>query len=120
MIKDFNVIIAGGRDFKDFSLLERRCNKLLSMRKESIKICCGMARGADKLGSVYAKRKGHGVMNFPANWDKHGKAAGIIRNKQMGDYADALIAFWDGSSRGTKHMIDYATQLGLKVAIIKY
>ena len=56
----------------------------------------------------------------PADWDKHGKAAGPIRNAEMAEVADALIAFWDGQSRETKSMIDLARKKGLQVAIVRY
>ena len=50
---------------------------------------------------------------MPAKWDKHGNSAGMIRNSQMADYADGLIALWDGESRGTKNMIETASKNGL-------
>jgi len=75
-------------------------------------IVSGCANGPDSAGERYAAERGLKLSRFPADWDAHGKAAGIIRNRQMGDYADALLAFWDGKSRGTKHMIDYMKRLG--------
>ncbi len=54
---------------------------------------------------------------YPAAWDTYGLKAGYIRNEEMADNADALIAIWDGKSRGTKHMIDIATRKGLRVYI---
>lgn len=57
---------------------------------------------------------------FPADWNKHGKAAGPILNAEMAEVADALIAFWDGKSRGTANMIQLAKDKGLKVAIVYY
>lgn len=57
---------------------------------------------------------------FPADWNKHGRAAGPIRNEEMAQYADALIAFWDGKSRGTKSMISLATEYSLKIKIHHY
>ena len=59
-------------------------------------------------------------MEFPADWDKHGKSAGYKRNLEMAENADALIAFWDGESRGTKHMIDIAKEKNLLTRIIRY
>ena len=113
------VIIAGSREFSDFQLLYAKCEEVLANVKEA-EIVSGTARGADKLGEHYAGLKGHSVIQFPADWDKHGKAAGYIRNKEMADYADCLIAFLDGESRVTKHMIDLATERGLSVHIINY
>ena len=57
------------------------------------------------LGAEWAANHGVPLQHFPAYWDKYGKSAGFIRNAEMGEYADALIAFWDGVSPGTKHMI---------------
>jgi hypothetical protein len=109
------VIIAGSRTFNDYELLKRVCNETLTTITE---IVSGTANGADKLGERYAKEKGYSIKQFPADWNKHGKSAGYIRNKQMAEYADALIAFWDGKSKGTKHMIDLAKYHKIKVKII--
>lgn len=115
------VIIAGGIDFNQYQLLKLKCDAILSnTNKASIEIISGGANGADKLGEQYAKQKGYPMRRFEANWDLDGKAAGPIRNRKMAEYADCLIAFWNGSSRGTKNMIEVATQLGLKVRVVKY
>ena len=117
--KQLKVIIAGGRDFKNYELLKEKCQKILANQKEVI-IISGGANGADKLGEQYAQEYGHKVEKFLADWDKFGKSAGYIRNKEMADNADALIAFWDGVSKGTKHMIDLAKEKELKIRVIKY
>lgn len=80
----------------------------------------GAAKGTDTLAIKYAKERGYKLTKMPANWDKHGKKAGIIRNKEMADYAEALIAFWDGKSRGTKNMIETAKKNNLKVRIKRF
>lgn len=117
----FRVIIAGGRNFCDYAQLVRVCDHMLSNKNPSdIEIVSGVARGADNLGERYAKEKGYQLSQFPADWNRNKKAAGYIRNAQMADYADALIAFWDGASRGTKHMIDLGKEKGLKVKVSRY
>jgi hypothetical protein len=116
---EFRVIIAGSRTFNDYEYLEKKCDTLLS-KKENIKIISGGASGADKLGERYSKKKGYKLSVFLADWNRFGKSAGPRRNKKMGDNADALIAFWDGQSRGTKHMIDYANSINLKVRVVNY
>jgi hypothetical protein len=73
-------------------------------------IVCGEARGADSLGRRWAIENNIPVASFPADWNKYGCSAGIRRNEWMGSYADYVIAFWDGESRGTKHMIHYMEQ----------
>lgn len=116
----FSVIVSGGRDFADYKLLSETMNKYLSEITEEICIVCGQARGADTLGEQYAKEHGYQVNYFPANWKRFGKSAGYIRNTEMAKNADALVAFWDGHSLGTKHMIATAEQLGLDVRVVQY
>ena len=113
------VIIAGGRTFDQYDLLCKTCDHMLSLQKE-VEIVSGTANGADKLGEKYAKEKGYSIKQFPADWDTHGKKAGYMRNQQMAEYADALIAFWDGESKGTGHMIRLAEQHGLKIKVVYY
>lgn len=116
----FRVIIAGGRDFYDYQFLSTAMNSLLRNITEEIVVVCGQARGADTLGEQYAKEHGYCVDYYPANWEQYGKRAGYLRNEQMAQNADALAAFWDGKSRGTKHMIETARRHGLKVRIKRY
>lgn len=113
------VIIAGGRDFSDFPLLYSKCEEILA-NSTNVEIVSGTARGADKLGEHYAKTRGFEIKQFPAEWDKYGKSAGYIRNKDMAEYADVLISFWNGESKGTKHMIDLASERNIIVHIINY
>ncbi len=121
-MKNFRVIIAGGRDFNDYRLLKSRCDNLLSFRikEHNIIIISGTAEGADRLGERYAIERGYAIEKYPAEWKKHGLAAGPIRNEQMSNVADALIAFWDGESRGTKDMIKKARKKNLLVRVIYY
>ena len=77
-----------------------------------------MARGADTLGEQYAKERGIPIRYFPADWQTLGKSAGYQRNVQMAQYADALVAFWDGRSKGTKHMIDTAQRFKLDIRVV--
>ena len=116
----FRVIVAGGRDFGDYQLLRKTLDNLLCNITEEIVVGCGHAKGADTLGEQYAKERGYAVNYYPANWKLYGKRAGFLRNEQMAQNADALVAFWDGESRGTKHMIDLAKQYNLKIRIKRY
>lgn len=115
-LKDYmKVIIAGSRDFDDYYFLAKE----LDMYPIKItEVVCGEAKGADLLGKQWAHRHDVNVSSFPADWTKHGKSAGPKRNMQMGDYADRLIAFWDGESKGTKQMIDYMIRLEKPVHIV--
>ena len=121
------IIIAGGRDFKDFPLLEFNCDRVTCLYDnieivsgKQVTIKNGMKWGADYLGEVYAIYKGYPVKPFPADWDTYGKAAGPIRNREMADYADVLIAFWDGQSTGTGNMINEAYKRQIKTHIFTY
>jgi len=121
MIKnDHKIIIAGGRDFGDYDYLQRSMNSVIANLCGNIQIVSGRARGADTLGEQYAKDNNLDLKVFPANWEKHGRSAGYIRNSEMANYANTLIAFWDGKSRGTKHMIDEANRRGFYVEVFKY
>lgn len=107
-------IIAGSRKITDYKIVE---TAWFASHFEMTEVVSGCAPGVDRLGEILADDLGLPVKRFPADWKTYPKAAGPIRNKQMGDYADALIAIWDGKSTGTKHMIDYATKKGLKVYV---
>lgn len=108
------VIVAGSRDFVNYDLL---CSKLdiFFSNQTYIEVVCGEARGADKLGKRYAKERGYNVISFPAEWDKYGKSAGYRRNQEMAENADALVAFWDGYSKGTANMIEIMKKKGKPV-----
>lgn len=115
------IIIAGGRNFDDYQLLEQRCNDIIGLYShDEIEIVSGTANGADKLGEVYASKRGYSVKRFSADWNKHGRSAGYKRNEDMARYGDVLIAFWDKESKGTKHMIDLAMKHKLSVNIVNY
>jgi hypothetical protein len=115
------IIIAGSRSFNNYNLLKLECDKFLNEHNISNpEIISGTANGADKLGEQYAKQLNIKLTQFPANWNLYGKSAGYKRNLQMAEYADALIAFWDNNSKGTKHMIDIANKLNLITKIITY
>lgn len=118
----FKVIVAGGRNFNNYELLKECMNKALReiQKTHDIEIVSGTANGADTLGEQYAQDFLYPVKRFPADWKSHGRAAGIKRNTQMAEYADALVAFWDGVSRGTKNMIGQAKEHKLQVQVVYY
>jgi hypothetical protein len=108
------ILIAGSRSIADYDLLVKVINKL---NWKITEIVSGGAYGVDKLGIRYAKENNIKCTMFLPDWDTHGKKAGILRNKDMVEYADALIALWDGESKGTKFTIDYAKQKKLTVHV---
>lgn len=112
------VIIAGSRAVTDRHLVSQA---VVDSSFSVTEVVEGGARGIDTLAFDWAHSHGIPVKIFVANWKKHGKQAGILRNIEMADYAEALIAIWDGKSRGTKHMIDIAEKrrMPYKVFIAK-
>lgn len=113
----FKVIIAGSRNFHLYNLLKETMDYYLSNIEDEITVVCGKARGADILGEKYAIERGYNITYYPANWDKYGKRAGMLRNEEMAKNADALVAFWDGESKGTKNMIAIAQKYNLKIRV---
>lgn len=112
--KAMRTIIAGSRDITEIKSLTKalkNCGWVPTV------ILSGAARGADYLGELYATMSTIPLEKYPADWDKYGKSAGYKRNEEMAKNADALIALWDGKSKGTKHMIDLAKQYGLQVYV---
>ncbi len=107
-------IIAGSRGITDIDDV----SKAISASGFQIStVISGTARGVDRLGEEWAVLMTIDIERYPAEWDKYGKSAGYRRNELMATKADALIAVWDGESRGTKHMIEVAKQYDLKVYV---
>ena len=86
--------------------------------QSNITIISGMAKGTDTLAVQYAALRNYPIIKMPANWNKFGRAAGHIRNIEMAKIANACICFWDGISKGTKHMIDISTKYNLELRVI--
>lgn len=113
-------IIAGTRYFNDFQKLCEICNSVNNTKWKITTVVSGGARGADLLGEDYAILNNLPIKQYLADWTMYGKSAGMKRNKLMADNADALIAFWDGQSTGTKNMIEIATKKKLEIFICLY
>lgn len=112
------IAIVGSRSFDDYQFLcEKIEQELKSIKDKNIKIISGGARGADKLGEQWAKENGYEFGLYPAYWQHYGKSAGYIRNKAMAKEADMVIAFWDGNSPGTQHMLNITKQLNKQFKI---
>ena len=121
-MKELKVIVAGGRDFTDYAHLSTVIfDYAESVGEEvAVSIVSGMARGADKLAVDFAKQEGVKLYDFPAKWDLYGKRAGFIRNDAMSVFADELIVFWDGLSKGTRNMIQTMERLNKPVHLHMY
>jgi hypothetical protein len=128
------IIVAGTRTFDNYVLLDKALREVVvdSMRLpfSSVQVVSGAQRkwdnrremfiGADYLGELWSHFNHAELRRFPADWDRLGRSAGPTRNRQMADYADCLIAFWDGTSRGTKNMINVMRALDKPVYLVKY
>lgn len=123
------IIIAGCRWIENYNIV---CEAIEASGFDVTEVVSGQATGIDTLGENWALAHDVPVKPFPANWknikaegavvrkNKYGKynaAAGIMRNKLMAEYGEALIAIWDGKSTGTKNIIDQAKERGLKVFV---
>lgn len=111
-------IIAGSRGIHDF-LKVCEAIKESGFSDQITEIVSGGALGVDKLGEKFAKKFSIPLKIFLADWKKYDKAAGPIRNREMANYSDALIAIWDGFSNGTANMIEEAKKRDLKIFIYK-
>lgn len=115
------VIIAGSRDIDDYSVAEPiilRGLDCLDIEIPTITaIISGGARGPDRLGVRWACQHNVKFETFLANWNKYQRTAGILRNVEMGKVADAAIFIWDGTSRGTAHMMEYMESMGKPIYV---
>jgi hypothetical protein len=123
-MSELRLIIAGSRDWNNYNILRDITNEILTdiyfkSPFTSVQVISGTARGADLLGEQYAKEYNFDIKRFPADWEKYGKKAGFLRNIEMAKNADACIVFWDGKSKGSRHMIDIAEENNLSLYIVK-
>lgn len=102
------VVIGGCRDYSDYAFFKSHLEEILKDEKDEIIIISGHCSGVDLMGERYAAENGFKVEIFLPEWKKYGRAAGPLRNKQMVEKANLIIAFWDGKSKGTKSLIKYA------------
>lgn len=118
------VIVAGGRDFTDYEFMRESLGNLLWMEDfcgdSEIKIISGMADGVDTLAIRFADEFELTRILFPANWKQHHRMAGFLRNEDMMEVATHLVAFWDGKSKGTQHIIELAKKKCIPYRIFMY
>jgi hypothetical protein len=111
----YKLIVAGTRTFIPSLLHADILNKQCPHPTE---IVSGGAKGADKFGESWAEWNNIKITRFLPDWNKYGNRAGLIRNIEMADYADGLLAFWDKKSTGTQHMIEQAYKRNLDIKVI--
>ena len=105
--------IIGSRTFNDYAFM---CKKLQDFN--ITEVISGGAKGADTLAEAYAIQFEIPLTVFLPNWNKHGKSAGFVRNKEIVEHAEVVVAFWDGYSKGTEHSINIARAMKKVVHII--
>ncbi|NLB34902.1 MAG: DUF2493 domain-containing protein [Elusimicrobia bacterium] len=117
----FNLIVAGSRYFNDYYTLEKEIDCFIEELSPvgKLRIFSGGARGADRMGELYARENFVPLKIFKADWDTHGRSAGPIRNRKMVENADAAIFFWDGSSRGTADCISCVQKKKLPIKLVE-
>lgn len=108
-------IIAGSRTASIKDVIDAL--ELCPFTTEITEVISGCARGADSYGEMLAEEFDVPIKRFPAEWEKYGRGAGHIRNSQMLEYSDSLIAVWDGKSKGTQDMIHRSQKKGIPVFI---
>jgi predicted Rossmann fold nucleotide-binding protein DprA/Smf involved in DNA uptake len=111
-----NVAVVGSRTFTDYA----RLKKELDQQQNIVKIISGGARGADRLAARYARENQIPLQEFLPDWKTHGRKAGILRNRDIIKNADAVVAFWDGKSRGTQNSIELAEKSNKKLYVHRF
>lgn len=112
---DMRLGVVGSRTFEDYELL---CQIIDFMAPAEI--VSGGARGADSLAKRYALEHRCDYVEFPADWQTYGRRAGFLRNRQIVLRADAVVAFWDNKSSGTKHTINLAAAMQKPVTVVTF
>lgn len=115
------LIVAGSRNITSYKFVEEAIKSITpSIIGKVSYVISGKARGVDYLGECWAKQNNIQILEFPAEWNKFGKAAGPKRNEKMVENADILLACWDFKSLGTKHIISYAYKMNKPVYVRYY
>ncbi len=111
------LIIAGSRGVRGYREVSEAAETFCLCYGTPDAVLSGGAHGADNLGEEWARLKGIPLEVYPADWLVHGRKAGMMRNAQMARCANALLAVWDGSSSGTRHMIEVARRKRFTVLV---
>ena len=111
------IVIGGCRGYTDYKVFCDFVSQCLTSEEnlDSMTILSGHCSGVDTMAERYAQENGIALEIFPANWEAYGRAAGPVRNREMVSQADIVIAFWDGKSKGTASLLQYAKKLGRKI-----
>lgn len=114
------IIVCGSRSFADYPFFKKKMDQLTAkLNRRKLVVVSGGARGTDRLAEQWCFERMAAMQIFLPDYDQYGKDAPLMRNKEMiSSGASYCIAFWNGSSPGTKHTIELASKKGIKVRII--
>lgn len=113
------LLIVGSRSFVNYEQMKDQIYSLYSVDEIEM-IISGGAKGADSLAQKFAEQHEISFKEFPADWSAYGKRAGILRNIEMVNVADRVIAFWDGKSSGTRFTISYTKEQNKPITVFEY
>lgn len=99
-----NIAIIGSREYPDWRVI----HDFVYTLPHDTTVVSGGARGVDRVAESVAKERGLATRIFPADWNMFGKRAGFLRNQDIINAAEIVVAFWDGTSRGTAHSLGLA------------
>lgn len=109
------LIVSGSRDICNeilvCGILQRYYVEVFDFDVDAV--ITGGARGVDSIAHKWARLIGLRTIVRNADWDRYGKSAGPIRNREMLEYGNTLLAIWNGKSKGTKDMIDISLKRGV-------
>lgn len=112
------IAIIGSRLFSGMSKISDYLDENLKSLSD-LTIVSGGAAGVDAAAKSYALKRNISFIELKADWRSFGRAAGPVRNKKIVDMVDKVYAFWDGQSKGTLHVIEYAGKLGKPCLVLK-
>lgn len=114
-----NLAVIGSRTFRNYNLMVATLNQIHEITPIT-RIVSGGAIGADSLAENWAKQHDIPILIFKPDWIKYGRSAGMIRNKDIISNSDIVLAFWDGTSKGTKNSIDTAKSLDKPIQVVRF
>jgi len=125
-----NFLVAGSRSFYSENLDDKTLKKHYKVGLETLEkvyttygitsVISGKATGADTFGENWGISKELIIKECPAEWDRYGKRAGMVRNKEMGEDEDVAVIFCDEKSKGTINMINIIKKLKKPLILINF
>jgi hypothetical protein len=111
--------VVGSRSIQNFRFVGCILDGIVAaMGYSEVTLISGAAAGVDSLAAKWARKRGFEVIEFPADWEAHGRSAGFIRNRDIVESADGVVAIWDGISKGTANSISLAKKRENLIAVI--